>query len=369
MGALVLCLLALAPSAEGRRARIRGELDRSGYTVVALAADGTATRTHGETGFALAPPAKTVTLQIRDRNGVYLGPLVVRGNRSRVIVGVRAGARLGKIRVLAKYARLVHAPRKKWLDTRRTARARDGVPVGVGLRGLVRARTRGPAGSGLDQDRDGIPGAFDIDDDGDLVLDVNESSARAKGGGRHHGTTALSLSACPAALCSGRLDVATSSFGDVDAALIIAIAAAALATMSLLLQAGGALRRRRHRIEVEVRLGLPIYQQGGGDWAVFVEVTNRTDQPVRWTSAALEMSDGRRMYLMQNPPGGELPVVLQPHETHQTWTRCRDLEEGGLDLNEPVVAAAKLDSGEVVRSPQRRLLSRSRAERLRLAHR
>jgi hypothetical protein len=88
---------------------------------------------------------------------------------------------------------------------------------------------------------------------------------------------------------------------------------------------------------------------------------------VRWTSASLEMSDGRRMYLMQNPPGGELPVVLQPHDAHQTWTRCRDLEEGGLDLTEPVVAAARLDSGEVVRSPQRRLLSLSRAERLRAA--
>jgi hypothetical protein len=365
----VLCLLALAPPAEGRRAKIRGHLDRSGYTVVALAADGAATRTNGKVGFALAPPAKTVTLQIRDRSGVYLGPLVVRGNRSRVVLGVRAGARLGKIRVLAKYARLVHAPRKKWLDTGRTARARAGVPLGAGLRGLVPGRADGPSGPGLDRDRDGIPGAFDIDDDGDLVLDVHESSARAKGGGRHPGTTALSLPACPAALCSGRLDVAASSFGDVDAALIVAIAAAALATFSLLLQAGGAVRRRRHRIEVEVRLGLPIYQQGGGDWAVFVEVTNRTDQPVRWTSASLEMADGRRMYLMQNPPGGELPVVLQPHEAHQTWTRCRDLEEGGLDLTEPVVAAARLDSGEVVRSPQRRLLSRSRAERLRAAGR
>jgi hypothetical protein len=365
IGALVLCLLALAPAAEARRAKIRGELDRPGYFVVALAADGKATRTRAKPRFALAPPAKTVTLQIRDRNGRYLGPLVVRGNRSRVIVGVRAGARLGKIRVLAAYARLLHAPPKKWLDTRRSAHARAGVPVGVGLRGVVRSSTRGRVGAGLDQDRDGIPGAFDLDDDGDLVLDLNERRGRGKRGGRHRGTTALTLESCPAPLCRGRLDVAASTIDDADTALIVAIAAAALAALSLLLQAGGALRRRRHRIEVEARLGLPIYQQGGGDWAVFVEVTNHTDQPVRWTSAALEMSDGRRMYLMQNPPGGELPVVLQPHESHQTWTRCRDLEEGGLDLTEPVVGAAKLDSGEVVRSTQRRLLSRSRAERLR----
>ena len=75
------------------------------------------------------------------------------------------------------------------------------------------------------------------------------------------------------------------------------------------------------------------------------------------------------MYLMQYPPGGELPVVLQPHDSHQTWIACADLERSGLDLTEPVVAAAKLDSGEVLRSPQRRLLSRSLAERLHLARR
>jgi hypothetical protein len=369
IGALVLCLLALAPPAQGRRAKLRGELDRSGYTVVALAPNGETTRTHREARFTLVPPARTVTLQIRDRDGVYVGPLVARGNGSRVILGVRAGAKLGKIRVLAGYARPAHATPRKWLDPRYAARARGGVPVGARLRGLVRSRPIGPAGVGRDQDRDGIPGAFDIDDDGDLLLDVNEPRARSGSGKRRKGTTALALDGCPALLCRGRLDVAASSFSYEGVALIVAIGAAVLAALSLLLQAGGALRRRRHRIEVEVRLGLPIYQQGGGDWAVFVEVTNHTDQPVRWTSAALEMSDGRRMYLMQHPPGGELPVVLQPHEAHQTWTRCRDLEDGGLDLTEPVVAAAKLDSGEVVRSPQRRLLSRSRAERLRLQHR
>ena len=59
--------------------------------------------------------------------------------------------------------------------------------------------------------------------------------------------------------------------------------------------------------EVDVRLGLPIYHQGGGSWAVFIEVLNSTDHPVRWVSAALELKDGRRLYLMKQPPGGELP--------------------------------------------------------------
>jgi hypothetical protein len=343
--------------------------------VVALAYDGrarsaqTARRARGAGGgrFAVVPPAKTVTLQIRDRRGIYVGPFVAAGKGTRVILGVRAGAKLGRIHVRGGYARPARKPARKWLDPRRTARARSGAPIGVGLRGLVRSRASGPTGAGRDQDRDGIPGAFDIDDDGDLVLDVKDPRGRVKGGRRALGATPLSLASCPALLCRGRLDVAASSPEKVDAALIIAIAAAALATISLLVQLGSAARRRRRRLEVEVRLGLPIYKEGGGDWAVFVEVTNNTDQPVRWTSAALEMIDGRRMYLMQHPPGGELPVVLQPHDSHQTWIRCRDLEQMGLDLTEPIVAAARLDSGEVLRSPRRRLLTRRVAERLSLS--
>lgn len=360
--ALVLCLLLTAAPAEGR-ARIQGQLDRAGYTVVALAPDGRARSARGGR-FAIVPPAKVVTLQIRDRSGDYLGPLIAEGKGGRVVVGVRAGAKLGKIRLFASYARPVRRPPAKWLDTGRTALARHGVPIGAGLRGLVRSQGHGGVGSGHDQDGDGIPGAFDVDDNGNLVLDVNEAKARL-GHARKRPGGALSLTACPASLCGGRLDVGTTSIGKLDAAFVISIVAVVLALTSLLLQVGAAVRRRHRRVEVELRLGLPIYKEGGGDWAVFVEVTNHTDQPVRWVSAELELSDGRRLYLMQYPPGGELPVVLQPHDSHQTWTRCRDLERSGLDLTQPIVAAARLDTGEVLRSPRHRLLSRSLAERLR----
>jgi hypothetical protein len=153
---------------------------------------------------------------------------------------------------------------------------------------------------------------------------------------------------------------------DADLALIVAIAAGALAAASLAWQLLATRRRGRLRVEVDVRLGLPIYPQGGGDWAVFLEVVNHSDHPVRWVSAAIELDDGLRLYLMQQPPGGELPVVLQPHDSHQTWAPGRVLEQGGLELTEPVVGSAKLDSGEVVRSPKRRLVSRSRAKRFRI---
>jgi hypothetical protein len=150
-----------------------------------------------------------------------------------------------------------------------------------------------------------------------------------------------------------------------DAALIVAIAAAALAAASLAWQLLAVRRRRRRRVEVEVRLGLPIYPQGGGDWSVFVEVRNGTDHPVRWVASTLELGDGRRLFLMHQPSGGELPAVLQPHDSHQTWAPCRILEQGGLELTEPVVGTVKLDSGEIVRSARRRLVSRSARKRLR----
>jgi len=368
--ALVVCVLAAAAPAGaaaaggGRPARIQGQIDGAGYTVIALAPNGKARSARGGR-FSIVPPAKVVTLQIRNRSGQYLGPLVARGKGARVIVGIRAGAKLGHIRLFGRYARPVRQPRGKWLDTSRTALARHGVPIGAGLRGFVKSRGHGGVGPGHDQDGDGIPGVFDVDDDGDLVLDVNEPKARTGQGRKRQATTPISLASCPATLCGGQLDVGTSSFSKADSAFVIAIVAAALAAMSVLLQLSSALRRRHRRVEVDLRLGLPIYQEGGGDWAVFVEVTNNTDQPVRWVSAELELADGRRLYLMQYPPGGELPVVLQPHDSHQTWTRCRDLERSGLDLTQPIVAAARLDSGEVLRSPRRRLLSRSLADRLR----
>jgi hypothetical protein len=64
------------------------------------------------------------------------------------------------------------------LDRRRTARARKGVPVGTRVLGRVAGRAKGSAGAGLDVDRDGVPAAFDVDDDGDLLLDNVEAAQR-----------------------------------------------------------------------------------------------------------------------------------------------------------------------------------------------
>jgi hypothetical protein len=349
------CALALAlatpAAAQSRRPAIEGRLPAS-YTVVALAADGRTRTVENVRGrFEIVPPARTVTLHLLGSTGRYLGPVVIAGRNSRVVVKVRAGAKLGTIRVRDGYARPARRVPARRRGSGRRARARDGVPIGAGVLGRVRSRAAGPGGAGRDRDLDGIPGRFDVDDDGDLVLDVRERRVTTRGN-----------AAAPAA---GELDSAGTGgvtllgLDETETALAIAILAAALALASLVWQAARTLRRRR-AIEVEARLGLPVYAQGAGRWAVFIEVFNRTEHQVRWVSAALETKDGRIFYLMEHPPGGELPAVIQPHDSHHTWIDCHELERQGLPLDEPVIAAVKVATGEIHRSRPKRLASRRR---------
>lgn len=363
-GVLGACLLVPA-SAHAAGKPISGELDRAGLTVVALAPRGDVTKADARPRFKFVPPARAVTLQLRDRNGRYVGPVVIAGRGSRVTLGVRAGTNLGLIKVHNGYARVVRRLPRRAIDGVTTARARHAVPLGVGTFGWVRGRAHGPHAPGRDPDRDGIPDKFDIDDNGNLVIDTREPGAAGRRAQPRVIPATLSLGACPAIVCSGRISTDLSNTDRADVALVVAIAAAVLALTSLALHLLAARRRRRQRVEVDVRLGLPIYQQGGGSWAVFIEVVNNTDHPVRWVSVALELADGRRLYLMQQPPGGELPAVLQPHDSHQTWAPAQELERAGLDLSEPVVATAKLDTGEILRSPRRRLVARSAGKRWR----
>jgi hypothetical protein len=328
-----------APASAAGRQPISGKLSRAGLVVVALAPDGSVSRAQARPGFRLVPPAGTVTLQLRDNTGTYLGPVVIAGRGARVALGVRAGAKLGRIELRSGYAIVANPTARRWIDARISARARRGRPLGAGTLGLVPGRAGGRRAPGTDPDADGIPNRFDVDDDGDLVLDARERAPAGQ---------------ASKAEVRGGPDEETS-----DAALVVAIAAAGLAAVALLWQLLELLRRRRRRVEVDVRLGLPIYPQGGGDWSVFVEVLNRSAHPVRWVGAELELRDGRRLHLMHQPPGGELPAVLQPHDARQTWAPCRILEQGGLDLTRRVVAIVRLDSGETVRSRKRRLVPRS----------
>jgi hypothetical protein len=178
--AAVLALVAPAAAA-ARFAPISGTLSKPGYTVIALAANGKATSvraSHG--GFSLRPPADRVTLQLRGPNGIYAGPVVIGSDQhgARAIVGVRAGARLGRITIDVRrgYASVARRVAKRWVDTSRWARAKKGVPIGAGNFGRVRSKPPRLSPPG-DLDADGVPDRLDVDINGNLILnDVDHST-------------------------------------------------------------------------------------------------------------------------------------------------------------------------------------------------
>ena len=181
LAASVALFLASTPASAAPK-RITGKLSKPGYTVIALAANGKATSVHlAGRRFRLRPPASRVTLHLRARSGRYAGPVVVAKRRKgrRAILGVRAGARLGRIKVRRGYAKVRKRLPKKSVDKRRWARARKGVPIGVRVFGRVRT----PPGQATvlgDRDLDGIPDPLDVDDDGDLILDNLDPSPGAR---------------------------------------------------------------------------------------------------------------------------------------------------------------------------------------------
>jgi hypothetical protein len=177
--AALISALLVPVFAQAKPAKITGKLSARDYTVIALSARGTAkTDRAPHRTFKLRPPAKKVTLQLRAPDGTYAGPIVVakarHGNKvivDKVIVGVRAGARLGRVKVKPGdgYAKPAKWLPGKYVNSSRVARAEDKTPLGAGNLGLIPAATSGDAPG--DGDLDGIPDALDVDDDGDVVLD------------------------------------------------------------------------------------------------------------------------------------------------------------------------------------------------------
>lgn len=180
---VVLCAIVAGPaSAATRQQAITGKLSRSGYTVIAVAAGGQVNAVLARRGsFSVRPPAALVTLHLRAPSGSYAGPIVVGRDRTRAILGVKAGTHLGAIRIDARrgYAKPVHRLARRWLDRSRWGRARGGVPIGAGNFGRVRSTPPAHRPPG-DRDADGIANPFDVDDDGDLVLDDVERHATGR---------------------------------------------------------------------------------------------------------------------------------------------------------------------------------------------
>ena len=160
----------VARTSHGRRsagaAYVSGHLNVHGYTVALVGYDGKYVSGRSQT-FRLRAPSSLVTVQLINARGRYAGPVVFGGSSSRVITGVKAGANLGKIDVVAAkgYAHPARKLARKHLDPRRWAYAHHGVPVGNGKNlGLVRfkGKKNGGTGPGQDEAHLGIPNEFNI---------------------------------------------------------------------------------------------------------------------------------------------------------------------------------------------------------------
>ena len=315
--AICLCLLAAAP-ADARLPAITGSIDQPGYTLVALGQNESSRAVRVKDRFKLVPPTRKVTLQLRDRSGTLFGPVKIGAVGGGKVVAVKAGAKLGVIRIHENFGAPVRMVKRRWLVVRggskphRKKKAKD--------RG-ARTRKHEDVTSRVTPAGESSPstGRFgQLSSDDDLTDDEPDDSVA-------------------------------------NAALLVAIGAAAIAVTSLLTQAITRLPRRRRRVDVHVGLALPVYQDHAGAWTIFIELVNRTEQPIRWTAAELELKDGRIMHFVEYPRGGELPAVVQPNDSHRTWASCTELEQNGLDLHERVVAVAKTDGGDAFRSEPTRL--------------
>ena len=147
---VLMCAAVVTPAWAAPRS-ITGRLDRPGYTVIALGYNGTAASSTAQS-FSIVPRDSRVTLQLRDHHGKYAGPIVVGRSGSRVVVGVRAGARLGAIAVLPRqgYARVIARESARAIDTHRVAQAHRAVPLATGGTSGLPARTNmRPQGRGV----------------------------------------------------------------------------------------------------------------------------------------------------------------------------------------------------------------------------
>jgi hypothetical protein len=151
---------------------ISGSLNAAGYTVLAVGYNGKIVSSHAQS-FRIAAPAPKVTLQLVSSDGRYAGPVVLGGGGRRVIMGLKAPAKLGTIDVIAAkgYARLAHRLSRRRLDSARWAHAKHGIPIGNGLNlGLVTSKRNGSAAAGGDQAHVGIPNELDVAVPGTHIL-------------------------------------------------------------------------------------------------------------------------------------------------------------------------------------------------------
>lgn len=177
LAAVAALSLLIAPVAQAKKKKISFSVSKR-YTAIALAANGKASSVKKSGKVALTPKASNVTLHLVNPDGTYEA-MVVTGKVGKKMVStcVKAGASLGRLKVRGGYATPSAKQRGPFACSSFKAQAKGGKPTGAGVFGLTdKCKKKGSNGSGKDQDQDGLPGAFDVDDNCNGIIDNFESN-------------------------------------------------------------------------------------------------------------------------------------------------------------------------------------------------
>ena len=179
--------LMLSFSGTAAAAPVKGKIlgaNPSQYSVLVLKKNGQATiKSVASSGSFSVNASNGATLHLIGSDSRYFGPIVAaKGVKGYATMSGKKGS-LGGVTVKTSFATVPYGKARNVLKTRPslTFNAVSGT-VGSGKFGLVSVSTsslppriRADALPGEDSDGDGLPNALDIDDDGDLVLDVSDA--------------------------------------------------------------------------------------------------------------------------------------------------------------------------------------------------
>ena len=186
LAAVILATLAVT-AAPAPAATVSGTVRNSkGYRVLLVQANGTVrtARIAASSGaFSILGVSLTnASLQLVKADGSYYGPIVLKATASQAFLFIKGAANL-RIGVATRrdgYAVVGVPPAGRYQTLAAySATAVAGRPIGAGRLGRVTtAEPGGLNGPGADLDLDGIVNAFDIDDNGNLILDNVDRSGR-----------------------------------------------------------------------------------------------------------------------------------------------------------------------------------------------
>ena len=193
----LVAILAVIPAAASA-ATVSGAVKHgAGYQILLVQANGTTKKaTIGAGGGAFSirgVKLGNATLQLVKADGSFYGPVVLKTSAARAFIFIKGAAnlKLGTATLKNGYALAGRARAGRYQTLAAyTAKAVRGKPIGASKLGRVRtARPLGLNGPGADLDRDGIINAFDIDDNGNLILDDIDITGR--GANRPHASAPL----------------------------------------------------------------------------------------------------------------------------------------------------------------------------------